>query len=150
MKVNYATEVESSRTSLTSRTHFEVLGLGLDLKAHILGLSLEVYKSSKKSCPRLEAALFFEGLKKKWPNIKIDVARIFELGTPNPKITCNMMSSKIFKRRDFLWDKNTLEWKIRSLGRCVNRMLLKRKDWNQKFMFSKYVLNCGGAVKKLM
>ena len=29
-------------------------------------------------------------------------------------------------------------------------MLLKGEDLNQKLMFSKHVLNCGGAVKKLM
>ena len=45
-----------------------------------------------------------------------------------------MTSSKIFKRRDFLWDKNTLEWKIRSLGSELERKhnVAKRKDLNQK------------------
>ena len=27
-----------------------------------------------------------------------------------------MTSPEIFKKRDFLWDKNIIEWKIRSLG----------------------------------
>ena len=36
------------------------------------------------------------------------------------------------------------------LGWCINRMLQIGKDLNHKLMFSKYVLNCGGAVKKLM
>ena len=51
-------EVESSRTSLasrtSSRTHFEVLGLGLGLEA--LG-------PRKLPCPRLEDSTFFEPLK---------------------------------------------------------------------------------------
>ena len=45
-------EVESSRTSLALRTHFEVLGLGL-----------EASKSSKMPCPRPRTALFFDWLK---------------------------------------------------------------------------------------
>ena len=40
---NYLTEVKSSRTSLASRTHFEVLGLGL-----------EASSPQKFPCPRLE------------------------------------------------------------------------------------------------
>ena len=53
----------------------------------------------------------------------------------------------------FLWDKNILEWKITSVGRwlvCKQKVAIKGKDLNQKLMFSKYVLNCDGAVKKLM
>ena len=41
-------EVESSRTSLASRTHFEVLGLGL-----------EASSPQKLPCPRLENSTFF-------------------------------------------------------------------------------------------
>ena len=48
----YLSEVESLRTSLTLRTHFEVLGFGL--KAQALGLGRETFKSSKMSCPGLE------------------------------------------------------------------------------------------------
>ena len=53
-------EVESSRTSLasrtSSRTHFEVLGLGLGLEGQVLGLGLGLEASSprKLPCPRLE------------------------------------------------------------------------------------------------
>ena len=43
------------------------------------------------------------------------------MGDPNLQITCNMTSSEIFKRRDFLWNKNILEWKIRSLGTGLAR-----------------------------
>ena len=41
-------EVESSRTSLASRTHFQVLGL-----------SLEVLGPQKLPCPRLEDSTIF-------------------------------------------------------------------------------------------
>ena len=66
--------------------------------------------------------MFFDWLKRKvnkkhknFLNSGIGVARVFDwLG--NPRITCNMTPSEIFKSRDFLWDKNTVEWKIRSLG----------------------------------
>ena len=43
--VELLSEVESSRTSLASRTHFEVLGLGLGLEAS---------SPRKLLCPRLE------------------------------------------------------------------------------------------------
>ena len=44
----YGPEVESSRTFLASRAHFEVVGLGL-----------EAYKSSKMYCSRLEDSIVF-------------------------------------------------------------------------------------------
>ena len=50
--------MESSRTSLasrtSSRTHFEVLGLGLGLEGQVLGLGLEASSPRKLACPRLE------------------------------------------------------------------------------------------------
>ena len=50
-------EVESFRTSLVSRTysrtHFKVLGL----KAQVLGLGHEAYKSSKMLRPRLQDSI---------------------------------------------------------------------------------------------
>ena len=51
------TEVESSRTSLASRTHFEVLGLGLE--GQVLGLGLEASSPRKLACPRLEDSTIF-------------------------------------------------------------------------------------------
>ena len=48
--------MESSTTS--SRTHFEVLGLGLEGK--VIGLGLQAYKSSKMPCLRSRTALFFD------------------------------------------------------------------------------------------
>ena len=51
-------EVESSRT------HFEVLGLGL--KGPIVGLGLEASSSRKLPCPRLEDSAIFEQLKFRW------------------------------------------------------------------------------------
>ena len=50
-------EVESSRTSLTSRTHFEVLGLGLGLEAS---------SPRKLACPRLEDSTIFWIVKILW------------------------------------------------------------------------------------
>ena len=59
------TEVESSRTSLalrtSSRTYFEVLGLGLE--GQVLGLGLEASSPRKLACPRLEDSTFFELVK---------------------------------------------------------------------------------------
>ena len=56
-------EVESSRTSLasrtSSRTHFEVLGLGLGLEGQVLGLGLEASSPRKLACPRLEDSTIF-------------------------------------------------------------------------------------------
>ena len=57
------TEVESSRTSLasrtSSRTDFEVLGLGLGLEGQVLGLGLEASSPRKLACPRLEDSTIF-------------------------------------------------------------------------------------------
>ena len=47
------TEVESSRT------HFEVLGLGLGLEGQVLGLGLEASSPRKLACPRLEDSTIF-------------------------------------------------------------------------------------------
>ena len=55
----YLTEVESSRKSLASRTHFEVPGIGLKGQAP----SLEACKFLKMPCPQPRTALFFESLK---------------------------------------------------------------------------------------
>ena len=52
--------MESSRTSLTLRTHFEVLSLGLGLEGQVHGLGLEASSPRKLSCPRLEDSTFFE------------------------------------------------------------------------------------------
>ena len=55
VKKTYLAEVKSSRT------HFEVLGLGLE--GQVLGLGLEALSPRKLACPRLEKALFLELLK---------------------------------------------------------------------------------------
>ena len=55
----WAPEVESSRTSLASRTHFEVLGLGLGLEGQVLDLGLEASSPRKLACPRLEDSTIF-------------------------------------------------------------------------------------------
>ena len=59
MKSYFLPEVESFRTSLASRTHFEVLGLGLE--GQVLGL--EALGPRKLACPRLEDSTIFEPLK---------------------------------------------------------------------------------------
>ena len=56
----WAPEVESSRTSLASRTHFEVLGLGL-----------EASSPRKLACPRLEDSTIFWIVKILWSAWKI-------------------------------------------------------------------------------
>ena len=68
MQYAYWSEVESSRTSLASRTslrtHFEVLGLGLE--GQVLGLGLEASSPRKLACPRLEDSSFFWIVKILW------------------------------------------------------------------------------------
>ena len=61
--------MESSRTSLASRTHFEVLGLGLEGQA--LGLGLEASSPRKLACPRLEDSTNFWIVKILWSAWKI-------------------------------------------------------------------------------
>ena len=67
----YLPEVESSRTSLasrtSSRTHFEVLGL----EGQVLGLGLEASSSRKLACPRLEDITIFWNVKILWSAWKI-------------------------------------------------------------------------------
>ena len=66
------TEVESSRTSLasrtSSRTDFEVLGLGLGLEGQVLGLGLglEALSPRKLACPWLEDCTIFWKVKILW------------------------------------------------------------------------------------
>ena len=55
-------DVESSRTSLASRTHFEVLGL----EGQVLGLGLEVSSPRKLACSRLEDSTTFWIVKILW------------------------------------------------------------------------------------
>ena len=62
-------ELESSRTSLASRTHFEVLGLGL--QGQVLGLGLEASSPRKLACPRLEDSSIFWIVKILWSAWKI-------------------------------------------------------------------------------
>ena len=65
--------MESSRTSLASRTsprtHFEVLGLGLE--GQVLGLGLEASSPRKLACPRLEDSTSFWIVKVLWSGWKI-------------------------------------------------------------------------------
>ena len=61
--------MESSRTSLASRTDFEVLGLGLE--GQVLGLGLETSSPRKFSCPRLEDSTIFWNVKILWSAWKI-------------------------------------------------------------------------------
>ena len=59
--------MESSRTS--SRTHFEVLGLGLE--GQVLGLGLEASSPRKLACPRLKDSTIFWNVKILWSAWKI-------------------------------------------------------------------------------
>ena len=83
LKWSKLAEVEFSRTSLASNPT----------------------SPRKFSVLESRTVLFFDWLKRKITNLKIDKARIFYWVGPNPQITCNMTSSENFKRRDFLWDK---------------------------------------------
>ena len=72
-KMLQKSEVESSRTSLasrtSSRTDFEVLGLGLE--GQVLGLGLEASSPRKLACPRLEDSTIFWNVKILWSAWKI-------------------------------------------------------------------------------
>ena len=72
---------------------------------------------------------------KKKPFVRyIGVARIFDWrGGPNRKSHAITLS-KFFEKRDFLWDKDIVKWRIRSrgLGWHVIWILLKENDLNQK------------------
>ena len=77
------------------------------------------------------------------------------MGGPNRKITCNMTSSETFKRGDFLWDKNILEWKLRNLiGAWVNALTgcCYRGELEPRTNVFKICVKfyCGGAMKKLL
>ena len=61
----YQAEVESSRTD------FEVLGLGLGLEGQVLGLGLEAWSPRKLACPRLEDSTIFWNVKILWSAWKI-------------------------------------------------------------------------------
>ena len=67
--------MESSRTSLasrtSSRTDFEVLGLGLEGQVLGLGLGLEASSPRKLACPRLEDSTIFWKVKILWSGWKI-------------------------------------------------------------------------------
>ena len=71
MLLLYTPEVESSRTSLasrtSSRTHFE----GLGLEGHVLGLGFEPSSPQKLACPRLEDSTIFWIVKILWKAWKI-------------------------------------------------------------------------------
>ena len=54
-----------------------------------------------------------------------------------------MASSEIFENNDFLWKKNTVEWRIRirGLGWHVSKILLKGENLDQKLKkFCQFVL----------
>ena len=73
--MSHEPEVESSRTSLasrtSSRTDFEVLGLGLEGQVLGLGLGLEASSPRKLACPRLEDSTIFWNVKILWSAWKI-------------------------------------------------------------------------------
>ena len=78
MRRCYNTEVESLRTSLASRTNFEVFGLGLEAQA----LGLEAYKSSKMSCFWLEGCAIFCLLKKENNQTKDNITAVCQFVVP--------------------------------------------------------------------
>ena len=144
-------EVNSSRTSLaprtSSRAYFEVLGFGLE--AQVLGFGLELYKSSKMPCPRLEDSIVSWLVEKKitkhknFLNSGISVARIFDWKAPIRKSHAIWRHQKFSNGEVFLWDKNILEWKIRSLvpGLARKQDVAKGGGLEPKVNVFKYVLN---------
>ena len=57
----------------------------------------------------------------------------FGMGGGKPQIACNDVI-RTFRKRNFLWDKDIVEWKIRSSGLVwhLPRILLKGEGLNQK------------------
>ena len=62
-----------------------------------------------------------------------------------------MTSSKFFEKRDFLRDKDTVEWRIRSRGLSwhVTWVLLNKKDKNLKLKRFQKLAKLGDVVRKL-
>ena len=60
--------------------------------------------------------------------VTIGVAKIFDWGG-KPQITCNDVI-KIFWKKNFLWGKDIVEWKIRSLVWHLTKILLKKEGSN--------------------
>ena len=98
-------EVESSRTSLasrtSSRTDFEVLGLGLEGQVLGLGLGLEASSPRKLACPRLEDSTIFWEVKILWSGWKIFGKRFFV-----------EIAWKIFVKTFFFFFFLEIAWKI--------------------------------------
>ena len=81
--------MESSRTSLASRTHFEVLGL----EGQVLGL--EASSSRKLACPRLEDSTIFWIVKNLWRSLEKFFGKRFFVE----------IAWKIFVKIFFFWDR---------------------------------------------
>ena len=84
--------------------------------------------------------------------IYIGVAKIFDCGgRPNCKSHA-MTSTQFLEKRNFLWDKNTAEWRIRNrgLGWHATWILLKTNDLNQKLKRFSQLFKLGDDVKKLV
>ena len=77
----------------------------------------------------------------------IGVARIFDWGRPKPKITCNKVIRNFWKR-NFLLDKDIVEWKIRSRGLVwhLTENFLKREGLKQKLQMK--ISKLGDLCKK--
>ena len=57
--------------------------------------------------------LFFQVLELANTRYGIGKARMFDMGVGKLQITCHDVS-RYFRKRNFLWDKDIVEWKIRS------------------------------------
>ena len=88
--IKFKPEVESSRTSLASRTpsttHFEFFGFGLGLEGQVLGLGLGLEASSprKLPCPWLEDSTIFltvKSLLENAVNLGENFQRLFLFGS---------------------------------------------------------------------
>ena len=130
---------------------FKSLVLASKLKSLVLASN----PTSPRKCPALgsRAALFFDWLKRKITkhenllNSSIGVARIFYWGGNQPANDMKYDDIINFQKEGFFIGKNTLEWKVRSLG----LRLVRKQDVvevNQKLMFSKYLLNVEALWRK--
>ena len=157
MILKFTRWVEKILTRTSSRTHLKSLALPRSWSPWSWPRVLQVLENVLSSAQGQHC--FLSGWKKNNQTYKFlefwhRRSQDFWLGSVNLQITCIMTSSKNFKRRGCLWDKNILESKIRSLGPGLVRRqdVVQDGELERKVNVFKICVKfyCGSAVKKLM
>ena len=82
----------------------------------------------------------------------IDVVRNFDWGGRSNHKSLVTTSTKFFEKRNYLQDKDTVEWRIKSrgMGWHVIWVLLKKKDLNLRLKRFPKLSDLGDVVSKLV